>query len=116
MPTIEDGAEFCLEDTEAWNALVLSRGCIIEALLPNGVLGEEVDVWGGFLVMESRLNSADSSWLLDVKSLGCSSPEVPRELSGFSTENQDVFTFAPILSALWIPTECCTCSACALTV
>ena len=83
MPTIEDGAEFLLEDAEAWNALVLSRGCIIEALLPNGVLGEEVDVWGGFLVMESRLNSADSSWLLDVKSLGCSSPEVTRELSGF---------------------------------
>ena len=68
-----------MDDPVEWGSLLIDKGCIVEAVI-EPLAEKEEPIWGGFLVMGTRITH-DASLRLHVKSLGCGDPQVARELS-----------------------------------
>eukprot|EP00435_Cladocopium_sp_Y103_P035681 s562_g9.t1 len=84
MFTWKEGQEFSLGDVAGWNALQLAAGMIIEVLLHAEAAGGREDLWAGLLVTDVHLGGDRDSYLnVYVKSLGCSDPDVAKQLSSW---------------------------------
>eukprot|EP00435_Cladocopium_sp_Y103_P051085 s2152_g15.t1 len=75
-----DGLQYDLDDKKEWDAMVLTRGEIIEVHLPSTNLSCEEDLWAAFWVKQViMLGTGDYAAI--VKSVGCSNPDWSKYLS-----------------------------------